>query len=618
MVKLANGWTLRLRQEECHDKLINAYKNGGKEFLIAAVCRFGKTITTLQSLRDLADETGNDSQVIVVLCTMNVKKEWADACERTGFDKTYCETPVNDIDFSSIGSTGRHVVYVSTQKLGNGSDKSNELIEWFNSHSGLKTLVYDECHLGSGTDRTKNNIIDRLNFDNKVYLSGTPYRNHLRQEFEFDKCFGEEKCYIYSMTDERDDYNNGNITDYTPVQLELSILDYQKEIEASVNEDGEVDKFTRTYGVSYVFFKKLFSEPGMEHRAKEFFDKIIDFCKTKDVYNGLFYVPVRQVGRDLVKLAKKLNVNIKFMSLCGGAGNGQETDEMAESDAQRLNNFYSASNPNNEIRIGITCNKCGTGTTLKDLDFVAFLKETTNAVSFIQQSQRCRTPKSGKEKAYVLCFNQWSGLKAFCDYAKASYNDNSMSDAEKIKKAFENGAVALTLNLTENIDYEHVIDFMSCYHPGEELFTDIDFTGLLGFDFFAFTDATTNSFDGLKDKLKRAHPELRNDPNFNNAKTVNDLNAVLGQHDIDDIRKIFQETYINVILEMYDYGLTEIAQFRDYDNYDDYIVDVLLNGELHISLDGWKDLNNIYTTYIPKIINYYVQYNEEEDAAEEY
>lgn len=44
MITLSNGWKLRKRQEECHNKLINSYKNGNKDFLIAANCRFGKTI----------------------------------------------------------------------------------------------------------------------------------------------------------------------------------------------------------------------------------------------------------------------------------------------------------------------------------------------------------------------------------------------------------------------------------------------------------------------------------------------------------------------------------------------------------------------------------------------
>lgn len=93
MIKLHNGWTLRKRQEECHDKLIESYKKGHKEFLIAANCRFGKTITALQTLRDMA---AND-QVIVVISTMDIKKEWTEGAEVTGFDLDLLNQAVNDI-----------------------------------------------------------------------------------------------------------------------------------------------------------------------------------------------------------------------------------------------------------------------------------------------------------------------------------------------------------------------------------------------------------------------------------------------------------------------------------------------------------------------------------------
>ena len=227
MIKMSNGWTLRVRQEECHDKLINSYKKGHKEFLIAANCRFGKTITTLQSLKDLAN--GND-QVIVVVSTMSVKKEWTKGAKAVGFDLDLLNQEVNDIDFASLPTSGVHIIYVSTQKLGNGSKESLALIKWFNKHQGLKTLVYDECHLGAGTDRTVVEILERLGFDNKVYLSGTPYRKHLKKEFGLDVLEGEEKTFLYTIMDEREDYKNGIITDYTPVQLEMHVLDYARDI----------------------------------------------------------------------------------------------------------------------------------------------------------------------------------------------------------------------------------------------------------------------------------------------------------------------------------------------------------------------------------------------------
>ncbi len=607
MVKLYNGWTLRYRQEECHDKCVKAYFAHSKEFLIAAVCRFGKTITTLQTLKDIADGIGSESEAILVLCTMSVTEEWKDAAEATGFNSTYCSIPVNDIDFESIGPKGRHVVYVSTQKLGNGSDKSLEIIRWFNSHEGFKAVVYDECHLGSGTMRTKG-ILDQLEFDFKVYLSGTPYREHLRQEFGFDSDKGEASCYIYSMTDEYEDYKNG-LLDYIPVKLEMSILDYQKEIENAISEEDN-DKFTQRYGVSSKYFKKLFSEPSMKPQAKEFFDKIVEFCHTKDIHNGLFYVPIRKVGRDLIKLAKKMGVEIEFKSLCGGSED--EEADMSESDADMLNAFYSAENPNGKIRIGVTCNKCGTGTTLRELEFVAFLKETTNAISFIQQSQRCRTQNEAGTKAvgYVLCFNQWSGLKAFRDYAEASYDQDKTkkTDANKIKAAMENGALSLTLNMTDNIDYEYVIDILSSYHPGDELFTEEEISLWDGFDF----DGFGISIQEAKEAIIKRHPNLRDNEAFQNVKSPEAFVAALqsaGLHEEAknvkklDIAAAVTDAFVNLVSTWHiDYGMS-VADIKNYDSYDEDLIGEV-ETEMHMSIDCWKNINSDRSTNIAKVCNY--------------
>ena len=610
MIKMENGWQLRLRQEECHNQLIDAYKKGNKEFLLAAVCRFGKTITTLQSLKDLAVETKNDSQVIVVLCTMNVKDEWARACEEVGFDSTYCKKAINDIDFDRLSERGEHVIYVSTQKLGNQSAQSLAFIKWFNRHEGLKTLVYDECHLGSGTARTQREIIDRLDFDFKVYISGTPYRKHLKEEFNFEKDVGQDICYTYSMTDEREDYNNGLITDYTPVKLKMMILDYQEQIEKAVSGEEE-DKFTKAYGVSSKYFRKLFSERDMRDQAIEFLQKIVEFAKEKHITNILFFVPIRKVGQDIVKNFENIFKNsIEFRSLCDNYPDKiskEEEEALSESEAAALNVFYDSDNSTNKVRIGITCNKCGTGTTLRNLEAVAFLKETSNAISFIQQSQRVRTPKEGKEEAYVLVFNQWSALKAFQDYAVASYPGSSTTDA--IKKACENGAISMTLNLNQELDYEYIIDILSYYHPGEELFDDFDIE--MNLDEFTFI----LDIEKVKEDLAKKHKGLRNNPDFNNAHTLNDLKNALRNNEealeeVENLQKVSKQdlhseltnAYVRQVVEMFTTYRMTLDQAKDYDNYPEIVKTCI---EIRVcTMNMWKILNDQYVTYFAKIYNY--------------
>lgn len=607
MITLSNGWKLRERQEECHDKIIKSYKNGSKEFLIAANCRFGKTVTTLQTLKDMA----NDDQVIVVISTMSIKKEWKDGAKATGFDLALLDQEVNDIDFDSLSLSGRHVIYVSTQKLGNGSKESLALIKWFNRHLGLKTLVYDECHLGSGTERTITEIIDRLNFDNKVYLSGTPYRKHLKTEFGMDKLEGEEKSFVYTIMDERKDYEDGKITDYTPVQLEMHVLDYAKDIDTLIDED--TDKDAIKYGVSSAYFKKIFSDKSYKSYAIEFLNKIIEFANSKNIKTFVFYVPLKKVGNDIVNnFEKTFKDQIEFRNLCGDYTTDDRTEsedeEKAETEAGKLSAFFAE--PSNKIKIGITCNKCGTGATLKGLDAVAFLKDTTQAIPFIQKSQRVRTPEEGKTVGYCLCFNQWQGLKAFCDYAKNTVPDgDASSENDAVKAAIANGAVKLVLNLTEVKDYSEIIDIMNTYRPGQyPLFDD-------GFDFDKWSDAFVfmNTLTSIKQDLMNKHPELRDDPAFSGANTLDELKKALRDKGLDkeaegiivptdeEKRQLLEEAYVSMIRLMFKQGKT-VDQMKDLDSYD-YGMWCLI-GINFGTPDVWKYIIKTYPRYISMVYNY--------------
>jgi hypothetical protein len=605
MITLHNGWTLRTRQEDCHNKLIESYKKGHKEFLIAANCRFGKTITTLQSLLDLAER---QDQIVVVVSTMSVKKEWQKGAKVVGFDLSLLDQEVNDIDFANLPTFGRHIIYVSTQKLGNGSKESLALIRWFNNHNGLKTLVYDECHLGAGTDRTVVEILERLAFDNKVYLSGTPYRKHLKKEFSLDVAEGDEKTFLYTIMDEREDYKNGVITDYTPVQLEMHVLDYARDINILFDEN---DKEVAKYGVSSAYFKKIFSDPNYSEYAVEFLEKIIDFAILKGIKTFLFFVPLKKVGNDLVKnFGKKFADRIEFRNLCGDySDDSTEYDDEAQLDteAEKLNAFYSA--PGDKLKIGITCNKCGTGTTLDNLDAVAFLKDTTQAIPFIQKSQRVRTPLEGKTVGYCLCFNQWQGLKAFCDYSRNVSKSDKSSEREDVRDAIENGAVKLVLNLEEVKDYSEIIDILNTYRPGQyPLFDEFDFD-VWPEDTFVFL----HSLEAIKQKIAAKQPELRNDPDFNAASTVDQLNQALTKNGVnaeqdgvyvpteEEMRQLLEDNFVTVIRLFFNMGKTQAAAL------DTTSYDAILWGYIAVKFgtkEVWEFILKTYPRYISMIYNY--------------
>ena len=603
-IKLSNGWTLRKRQEEAHDKIISAFNAGNKEFLLAANCRFGKTLVTLSALNDYA----KDDQLILIISTMSVKNEWKKNAIPVGYDTSLLDMEINDIDFDSLPLSGRHVIYCSTQKLGNESEKSEDLIKWFNRHAGLKTIVYDECHLGSGTERTKE-VLERLDYTNQLYLSGTPYRKHLKSMFGMDTVEGEEKIYMYSIMDERQDYKDGLITEYTPVQLEMHVLDYARDIDTLIADD---DKDVVKYGVSSAYFKKIFSDAAYKSYAVEFLENILKFAKDKNIKTFLFFVPLRKVGNDIIKnFEKKFKDRIRFKNLCGDYvedATESEEEANAETEAEELSAFYKSAD-DGRIKIGITCNKCGTGTTLEGLDAVAFLKDTTQAIPFIQKSQRVRTPEEGKSVGYCLCFNQWQGLKAFCDYSRAVNKDPNKSEKDAVKEAIDNGAVKLVLELEEIKDYVKIIDILNIYRPGQyPLFDEFDFD-IWPEDTFTFL----NTLNMVKAKLFKEHPELRNDPSVAKSSTVDELKKALRDNGLEkeaneiyvptaeEMRQMLEDNYVAVIRMFFNFGKTQsdIADSSSYDNTTWSIINTFFGTK-----EVWEYILKTYPRYINMIYNY--------------
>lgn len=646
MVELANGWTLRVRQEECHDKLIEAYNKGYKDFLIAAVCRFGKTVTTTASLRDLGNQINPNSQIILILSTMNIKAEWFDGAEKAGFDTSLIGNSkddlrdINTIDFSTLPETGKHIIYVSTQKLGNGSIVSEALIKWFNRHEGLRSLVYDECHLGSGTLRTAGGdiiereydeegnviseeqkhilgIIERLDYDNRVYLSGTPYRKYLQKEFQLDRTSGDEISYKYTLTDEKLDYNN-KIIEYKPVQLQMHILDYSEQMQQVVNAEDQIKE--QYHSISSAYFKKIFNREELADRAREFLNKIVDFSKDHFIKNWLFFVPSIQVARDIVSnYGKEYKDQITFLNISDNSKNILEEEANYERSVKGLNNLFDEDD--GKLKIGITCQKCGTGATMEKLNAVAFLKDTTNAIQFIQKSQRPRTPVEGKEVGYVLCFNTFEGLQAFKDYAVAESQSpvDKPKEEDACKEFFDNDVVELYLNLKQITNYEDLIDIDNTYIPGRyPLFNDFDFDEWPENAFVFLT-----SLEAYKrDILNKLSEKLRSDPDIQKAAEEEDPEALANileekgkKKEAEALReaakvtltdeqcRVMLETHFVDIIrsEFYELGRTR-DEVLDVDNYD--LITKQDIEEFFGLEEVWKSIIETYPRYVNMIYNY--------------
>ena len=309
-------------------------------------------------------------------------------------------------------------------------------------------------------------------------------------------------------------------------------------------------------------------------------------------------------------IGKKFANRIEFRNLCGDYSDDSteyDDEKKLDTEAEKLNAFYSA--PGDKLKIGITCNKCGTGTTLDNLDAVAFLKDTTQAIPFIQKSQRVRTPLEGKTVGYCLCFNQWQGLKAFCDFSRNVSKSDKGSERDDVRDAIENGAVKLVLNLEEVKDYSEIIDILNTYRPGQyPLFDEFNFDAWPE-DTFVFM----HSLETLKQKIAEKHPGLRNDPDFNSANTIEQLQQALANNGVneadagiyipteEEMRQLLEDNFVSMIRLFFNIGKTQ-AEVLDTINYDSTLWGIITTqfGTKAI----WEFILKTYPRYISMIYNY--------------
>ena len=256
---------------------------------------------------------------------------------------------------------------------------------------------------------------------------------------------------------------------------------------------------------------------------------------------------------------------------------------------------------------------------MKNLDAVAFLKDTTQAISFIQKSQRPRTPKDGKSTGYVLCFNSFEGLEAYKNYiiAETETNDDDKDKERKFKDKYEefknNGVVELYLDLKKIDNYEDLIDIENTYIPGKyPLFDDFIF------DLFGDEDLIfLTSIENIKEILSKKYKSLRNDPDFQDAKTPGEVSCSLRKNGYDkeaeDIenkvlildeeqkRQVLENYYVSMLRCFYELGKSreEVLNLDSYNNMELQMIELQFG-----SIKVWKYIIETYPRYVNMVYNF--------------
>ncbi|AUN99090.1 hypothetical protein C0V70_13465 [Bacteriovorax stolpii] len=439
-------YTLRKEQKGAIDKASKWFKKEyapevigaathSNRFLINAKMRFGKCFTSIHLAKAV-----NSRNTLIVTYKPDVITEWIETVnEQVDFDgwtgiraKYKKENPhdpylTDDGDFPK--ANGPIVLCVSLQDLWIDEDRNTKVrlhkipeIEW-------DLVIFDEVHYGSRTERAQG-ILDKLKFQHRLDLSGTPFR--LIEQDDFSS----QQVYTYSYLDEMENKKEERESDPEEIREKIYRLMPDLNISAIEITDDDIKEQRDTFETDDIDFSlnRLFetNEEG-NFIYKDAVDHFIDGLTRSDhqarsisVYGklaGQLGCPAKRhtvwwLSRvdSISALIEKLEnhpyfSNFILINASGNDGKKEENDKIYASEKSKVQNAIQEANETNKLgTITFTCGRFLTGVTIREWDSILILNDTQSSESYYQAIFRVQSAwvtedqKVLKPKAWVFDF----------------------------------------------------------------------------------------------------------------------------------------------------------------------------------------------------------------------
>ena len=467
----------------------NQYKNARnraeRRFLMFAICRLGKTATTLYTC-----ERMNFKKILVLSAKCDTANSWFDDHIKWDFMKDYSWCDKNAIKDDPTCLDQKNVVcwlsFQSAAKYDSHDDAfddvsyDDEAWQQYVLAQKWDIVIIDECHFGVDTNRNQP-FLDMLDTKFMLELSATPYAKINRGEYT------SKNSWCYTLLDEFLECRGNR--DFVPFRVwhltfeqMLSTMPKQKQIEQQKQAlaacyDGDTLKWSWD-----AFFDK-YAAPGW------LFDELYTRFISAHGKHTMVYVHEKKHGDKLAKGLAGLG-EYEVLNLCGKDYKG--------SDLQLSNEMSNSDKP----YIIISCGKKFTGTTLKLIENVVFMGQVNSAERFIQFGCRAknyfedRTNPCNVWDLNPQCFLYSDTFKNLID-SEAKYRKRNKKD---IIHAFEDCMELFELN---GLEMQKATDFVSTFE--QQMYVGVNDQAP------AITDAilTGSTFDmliksGMLNKLGKA------------------------------------------------------------------------------------------------------------------
>ena len=436
----------RDEQKEAIAKTIRRFSKGGKQMLWNAKMRFGKTLTTLELIRQQEFH-----RTLIITHRPAVNDEW-----ETEFKKIFVAPTNWKYGSRKIGHTyasleadakkdaHKHYIYFASIQDLRGSELAGGKIDKNSQefHTDWDLLVIDEAHEGTQTELGQN-VIDAIVKPNTrvLSLSGTPF--NLLDDYEQDDIFTWD--YVMEQMAKRQ-WDIDHFGDPNPYGDLPALNIYTFDLGKLLNEDENyIDIEDKAFNFRE-FFRVQDGKFIHEADVKAFLDLIVkldsDSCFPfsslefrKYFRHSLWMVPGVKEAKALSELLQKHPVFRKF-NIANVAGEGD--DDMPYDDAKKLVLDAIGEDPESTYSITLSCGRLTTGVTIKPWTAVFMLagSYSTDAKAYMQTIFRVQSPwhynGKQKEQCYVFDFAPDRTLKVIAETAKVSAKAGKTTPDDRI------------------------------------------------------------------------------------------------------------------------------------------------------------------------------------------
>ncbi len=359
-----------------------------KRFLMYAVCRFGKTATTLHTII----KKYGLKRILILSSKCDTESAWLTDYKKWDFTESYIFITKNNIKFNpelldreniifwgSFQSTAKN--YETLDENGNIINYDCEEEPWQEQICNVNwdIIITDECHFGVDTPRSTK-LINKLLEKDPILLeiSATPFKKILRGDYTSDNTFS------YTLIDEY--LMHGKEPDYVKVELRhIDLYEYLNKIDLPKHKP--LNKKELLYKLnSCITEDNKFSWPA-------YFEQFTtgDISSEWDaLYNKHFKVNGKHVlvYVNRVTHGKKLELSLdkdkyNVINICG-----DNTVKL-----KTINNTLKTSE---KPVIIISCGKFMTGVTIDLLTNVVFMGVVNSAEMYIQYGLRAKNKYPGR------------------------------------------------------------------------------------------------------------------------------------------------------------------------------------------------------------------------------